>query len=278
MCQKTSAAAVASARRLTAATSLSEIGIRRIYRLSADSRDFVQRTGALRWPSRERPVRPPARPLRVLDPRRGVQDPGARAEGGAPRDARRLAHRPRLDGGRDRPLQGGARRRASSRSSAARSTSSTTAASQTKGHAHLTLLAADNTGYANLVKLCSLGYLEGYYYKPRVDWELLERHAPGLIALSGCLSGRVSRALSEHREDDARGGARPAGADLRPRLDVRRAPERRARGAAGGLPRAARRSPSASGCRSSRRATSTTSRPRTRRATTRSSASSRATR
>ena len=72
-----------------------------------------------------------------------------------------------------------------------------------KGHAHLTLLAADNTGYANLVKLCSLGYLEGYYYKPRVDWELLERHAPGLIALSGCLSGRVSRALSEHRDSDA---------------------------------------------------------------------------
>ena len=74
---------------------------------------------------------------------------------------------------------------------------------QTKGHAHLTLLASDNTGYGNLIKLCSLGYLEGYYYKPRVDWELLERHAPGLLALSGCLSGRVSRALSEHRESDA---------------------------------------------------------------------------
>ena len=74
---------------------------------------------------------------------------------------------------------------------------------QVKGHAHLTLLASDNTGYANLVKLCSLGYLQGYYYKPRVDWELLERHAPGLIALSGCLSGRVSRALSEARDADA---------------------------------------------------------------------------
>jgi DNA polymerase III subunit alpha len=74
---------------------------------------------------------------------------------------------------------------------------------QTKGYAHLTLLAADNNGYGNLVKLCSLGYLEGYYYKPRVDWELLERHARGLIALSGCLSGRVSRALAEHREKDA---------------------------------------------------------------------------
>ncbi len=74
---------------------------------------------------------------------------------------------------------------------------------QTKGHAHLTLLAETNEGYGNLVKLCSLGYLEGYYYKPRVDWELLERHAPGLIALSGCLSGRVSRAISEARLTDA---------------------------------------------------------------------------
>ncbi len=76
-------------------------------------------------------------------------------------------------------------------------------AKQHKGHAHLTLLASDNGGYANLVKLCSLGYLEGYYYKPRVDWELLERHAGGIIALSGCLSGRVSRALQEGRERDA---------------------------------------------------------------------------
>ncbi len=75
---------------------------------------------------------------------------------------------------------------------------------QTKGYAHLTLLAETNEGYSNLIKLCSLGYLEGYYYKPRVDWELLERHAKGLIALSGCLSGRVSKALSENRGKDAR--------------------------------------------------------------------------
>ena len=75
---------------------------------------------------------------------------------------------------------------------------------QTKGYAHLTLLAETNEGYANLIKLCSLGYLEGYYYKPRVDWELLERHGRGLIALSGCLSGRVSKALSEGRGNDAR--------------------------------------------------------------------------
>jgi DNA polymerase III subunit alpha len=75
---------------------------------------------------------------------------------------------------------------------------------QTKGYAHLTLLAESNEGYANLIKLSSLGYLEGYYYKPRVDWELLERHATGIVALSGCLSGRVSRALSEGRGNDAR--------------------------------------------------------------------------
>jgi DNA polymerase III subunit alpha len=74
---------------------------------------------------------------------------------------------------------------------------------QTKGYAHLTLLAADGAGYANLVKLSSLGYLEGYYYKPRVDWELLERHAAGVIALSGCLSGRVCKALEENRAGDA---------------------------------------------------------------------------
>src|SRR5207249_7637446 len=72
-----------------------------------------------------------------------------------------------------------------------------------KGNAHLTLLAADNTGYSNLIHLSSLGYLEGYYYKPRVDWELLSRHSAGLIALSGCLSGRVCRALEESRAADA---------------------------------------------------------------------------
>ena len=74
---------------------------------------------------------------------------------------------------------------------------------QAKGYAHLTLLAETTAGYHNLIKLSSLGYLEGYYYKPRVDWELLERHADGLIALSGCLSGRVSRALEEGRPADA---------------------------------------------------------------------------
>ncbi len=76
---------------------------------------------------------------------------------------------------------------------------------QQKGYAHLTLLAETNEGYANLIRLSSLGYLEGYYYKPRVDWELLERHGKGLVALSGCLSGRVSKALEEGRAGDAEG-------------------------------------------------------------------------
>jgi DNA polymerase-3 subunit alpha len=74
---------------------------------------------------------------------------------------------------------------------------------QAKGYAHLTLLAESNEGYGNLIKLASLGYLEGYYYKPRVDWELLERHASGVVALSGCLSGRVCKALEENRRGDA---------------------------------------------------------------------------
>jgi DNA polymerase-3 subunit alpha len=74
---------------------------------------------------------------------------------------------------------------------------------QEKGYAHLTVLAETNEGYANLIKLSSLGYLEGYYYKPRVDWELLERHAKGLVVLSGCLSGRVAKALEESRPEDA---------------------------------------------------------------------------
>ena len=60
---------------------------------------------------------------------------------------------------------------------------------------HLTLLAETTEGYHNLIKLCTLGYLEGYYYKPRVDYALLEQYADGIIALSGCLSGRTCQAL-----------------------------------------------------------------------------------
>ncbi|MDQ3778505.1 MAG: PHP domain-containing protein, partial [Actinomycetota bacterium] len=77
------------------------------------------------------------------------------------------------------------------------------ASKQEKGYAHLTLLAESNEGYGNLIKLASAGYLEGYYYKPRIDWRHLATHAKGLVALSGCLSGRVCKALEEKRPRDA---------------------------------------------------------------------------
>src|SRR5579863_6538914 len=60
---------------------------------------------------------------------------------------------------------------------------------------HLTLLAESNAGYRNLMKLSSDAYLEGYYYKPRVDWELLERYHEGIVVTSGCLGGVVLQAL-----------------------------------------------------------------------------------
>ena len=61
--------------------------------------------------------------------------------------------------------------------------------------AHVTLLAADLVGYRNLTALVSKGFLEGYYYKPRIDLELLEKHNEGLIVLSGCMSGMVAAPL-----------------------------------------------------------------------------------
>jgi DNA polymerase-3 subunit alpha len=60
---------------------------------------------------------------------------------------------------------------------------------------HLTVLAETTQGYRNLIKLSSAAYLEGYYYKPRVDWELLERYHDGLIVTTGCLGGVVAQAL-----------------------------------------------------------------------------------
>ncbi len=62
------------------------------------------------------------------------------------------------------------------------------------GTCHLTVLAANKTGYHNLCKLSSLAYKEGFYFKPRVDHELLERYSEGLIVLSGCLAGEIAQA------------------------------------------------------------------------------------
>ncbi len=61
---------------------------------------------------------------------------------------------------------------------------------------HLIVLAANNQGYKNLVKLVSAGFTEGFYYKPRIDKELLREHREGLIVLSSCLKGEVSQALA----------------------------------------------------------------------------------
>ena len=65
-----------------------------------------------------------------------------------------------------------------------------------EGANHLTVLVRNRTGYQNLVKLVSRAFLEGFYYKPRVDRELLAQHADGLLVLSGCLNSEVSRMLS----------------------------------------------------------------------------------
>ena len=61
---------------------------------------------------------------------------------------------------------------------------------------HLVLLAENNQGYSNLMKIVSAGFVEGYYYKPRVDMEVLEKYHEGIIALSACLAGEVARYLS----------------------------------------------------------------------------------
>lgn len=72
---------------------------------------------------------------------------------------------------------------------------------------HLVLLAENQTGYRNLIKLVSDASLNGFYYKPRTDLEMLARHSEGLIALSACLNGQVAWLLNQGREEDARAAA-----------------------------------------------------------------------
>lgn len=62
-------------------------------------------------------------------------------------------------------------------------------------YAHLILLVKNKTGYQNLIKLVSLSFTEGYYYKPRIDREILEKYSEGLICLSACLAGEVNKAI-----------------------------------------------------------------------------------
>ena len=72
---------------------------------------------------------------------------------------------------------------------------------------HLVLLAENDTGYHNLMKIVSRGFTEGFYYKPRVDLELLEKYHEGLIALSACLAGEVARYLQRGMYEDAKAAA-----------------------------------------------------------------------
>ena len=78
-----------------------------------------------------------------------------------------------------------------------------TAGGESRYH-HLVLLAENNTGYANLMKIVSRGFTEGYYYKPRVDKDLLRQYHEGIIALSACLAGEVQRYLSRGLVDEAK--------------------------------------------------------------------------
>ena len=188
---------------------------------------------------RELPVRPPARPLRVLDPRRGVPDPGARRQGGPARDAGGVAHRPRLAGRRDRPLQGGeqAGREADHR---LRGLRRRRPARADEGHRAPDAARRD----------------DGRLREP--DQALLARLPRGLllpaarrlgapVAVRAGPDRALRLPLGPGLEGDLRGadgrrrdGARPARADLRPRQHLRRAPERRARDPAVGLQLAAR--------------------------------------
>jgi DNA polymerase-3 subunit alpha len=77
----------------------------------------------------------------------------------------------------------------------------------TRGSNHLVLLCESLEGYHNLIKLVSAGFLEGFYYKPRIDYDLLSKHSKGLIALSACLRGPVTEAVVEEKFDLARENA-----------------------------------------------------------------------
>ena len=76
-----------------------------------------------------------------------------------------------------------------------------------RGTNHLVLLCESPEGYHNLVKLVSAGFLEGFYYKPRIDYELLAKHGKGLIALSACLRGVVTEAVVEQKYEQAKENA-----------------------------------------------------------------------
>ena len=127
--------------------------------------------------------------------------PGRRAE-----DAGRRHDRPRQPVRRGGVLQ---RRQGEGRPSRHRLRSLRLAArptsrSETDRYNHLVLLCENQEGYRNLIKLVSTAFLEGFYYKPRIDKDLLARHSKGLIAMSACLRGDINETLLANRYEEAK--------------------------------------------------------------------------
>src|SRR5438874_4890678 len=79
-----------------------------------------------------------------------------------------------------------------------------TVKSDSNRYNHLVLLCENQEGYRNLIQLVSTGFLDGFYYKPRIDKDLLSRHSKGLIALSACLRGDINETLLADRYEEAR--------------------------------------------------------------------------
>jgi DNA polymerase-3 subunit alpha len=79
-----------------------------------------------------------------------------------------------------------------------------TGGARQKPYHHLILLAESYAGYKNLIKLATAGFLEGFYYRPRIDKELLRQHSDGIVCLSACLAGDVPTLLRSDRYEDAR--------------------------------------------------------------------------
>src|SRR5919109_622216 len=76
--------------------------------------------------------------------------------------------------------------------------------SETDRYNHLVLLCENQEGYRNLIKLVSTGYLDGFYYKPRIDLDLLAQHSKGLLAMSACLRGHIAETILSDRYEEAR--------------------------------------------------------------------------
>jgi DNA polymerase-3 subunit alpha len=73
-----------------------------------------------------------------------------------------------------------------------------------RSNRHILLIAKNNTGYKNLLKLVTIAHLEGFYYKPRIDWEILSEYAEGLICCTACLGGEIPRLIRSGQEDKAK--------------------------------------------------------------------------